>query len=125
MPTPHITLNAVTIDCSDAGRLADFYADLTGGEVIHRDDEGGCVQVSIAGGTVNFQRVNIYAPPQWPGQEHPQQLHLDFHVDDVGAAVTHAESLGAMQAIEQPDADRYTIMTDPDGHPFCLKPSQS
>lgn len=123
MATPDMTLNAVTIDCSDAGRLADFYAALTGGEVTYRDDESGHAQTSVHGATLNFQRVHSYTPPQWPGQEHPQQFHLDFQVDDVAAAVEHATGLGAMQAIEQPGAEHYTVMTDLDGHPFCLAAS--
>ncbi len=124
MSTPHIELNAVTIDCSDAGRLADFYADLTGGEVTYRDDESGHAQASIPGGTLNFQRVHSFTPPQWPGQEHPQQFHLDFQVDDVESAISRAKELGAIPAIEQPGAEHYTVMTDPDGHPFCFAPSK-
>lgn len=125
MATPHIELNAVTIDCSDAGRLADFYADLTGGEVTHRDDESGHAQASVKGGTLNFQRVHSFTPPQWPGQEHPQQFHLDFQVDNVSSAVARAEKLGAFQAIEQPAVEHYTVMIDLDGHPFCFSPSNS
>jgi len=123
MATPHIKLAAVTIDCSDAGRLADFYADLTGGEVTHRDDESGHAQASVPGGTLNFQRVHSFTPSQWPGQEHPQQFHLDFSVDDLDSFVERAEGLGAIKAIEQPGPEYYTVMTDPDGHPFCLSPS--
>ncbi|MGO1383762.1 MAG: VOC family protein [Arachnia sp.] len=121
----HIELNAVTIDCSDAGRLADFYADLTDGEVTYRDDESGHAQATIAGGVLNFQRVHSFTAPQWPGQEHAQQFHLDFSVGDLDAAVQRARDLGAMQAVEQPSAEHYIVMTDPDGHPFCLSPSQS
>lgn len=124
MATPHISLTAVTIDCSDAGRLADFYAELTGGEVTYRDDENGHAQTSVSGGTLNFQAVNSFKPPQWPGQEHPQQFHLDFSVDDVDSDVQRATDLGAFRAIEQPAPEQYTIMIDPDGHPFCLSPSR-
>ena len=124
MAKPHIKLNAVTIDCSDAGRLADFYANLTGGEVTYRDDDNGHAQTTVPGGVLNFQRVNSFTAPQWPGQEHPQQFHLDFSVDDVGSFVERASGLGAFQAIDQPDAEHYTVMIDLDGHPFCLSPSQ-
>ncbi len=125
MATPHIELKAVTIDCSDAARLAEFYAEFTGGRVTPLDDDNEFVRVSMAGGDVRFQSVNSYTPPQWPGQEHPQQAHLDFGVDDVEAAVKRAEKLGAIPAIEQPDAEHYMVMTDPEGHPFCLKPSSA
>lgn len=125
METPRMTLNAVTIDCSDAGRLAEFYANLSGGDVTHRDDESGHAQTTLSGGTLNFQRVHSFASPQWPGQAHPQQFHLDFQVDDVSSAVAYAKELGGAEAVEQPAAEHYTVMTDPDGHPFCLSPSTS
>lgn len=118
-------LTAVTIDCSDAERLADFYAKLTGGEVTYRDAESGHAQTTVGSGTLNFQQVHSYTPPQWPGQAHPQQFHLDFRVDDLESAVTHAESLGASQALEQPASDQYRVMMDLDGHPFCLAPSSA
>lgn len=114
-------LIAITIDCSDADRLANFYTKLAGGEVTYSDAEYGYAQATVAGTTVNFQRVHSYTPPQWPGQEHAQQFHLDFRVDDLETAIAHAIGLGATKGLEQP-SDGYAVMTDPDGHPFCLCP---
>ena len=45
--------------------------------------------------------------------------HLDFAVDDLPAAVARAVSLGARVADEQFTQD-WTVMLDPEGHPFCL-----
>ncbi len=47
------------------------------------------------------------------------QLHLDFQVEDLPAAVARAEALGARQADHQPQDD-VRVLLDPDGHPFCL-----
>lgn len=116
-------LAAVTIDCSDAGRLADFYAHLTGGKVTYRDDESGHAQTTVGNATINFQQVHAYTPPQWPGQEHPQQFHLDFRVDNLDEAAAHAVAGGATESVEQPAPGHYTVLMDPDGHPFCLTPS--
>ena len=116
-------LTAVTIDCSDAEKLADFYASLTGGEVSYRDADSGLAQVTLGSSVLNFQQVHSYSPPQWPGQGHPQQFHLDFGVADFEAAIARAIDLGANEALEQPSADHYRVMTDLDGHPFCLAPS--
>lgn len=115
-------LVAVTIDCSNAENLADFYAKLTGGEVTFSDADMGYAQTTFAGATLNFQQVHSYTPPQWPGQGHAQQFHLDLRVQDLAAAVDHATQLGATEALEQPNADDYRVMIDPDGHPFCLCP---
>lgn len=115
-------LAAVTIDCSDAEALANFYAKLTGGDVTYSDAEQGYAQTQFGGATLNFQQVHSYTQPQWPGQEHAQQFHLDLRVDDLEAGVSHALTLGATQAMEQPSAEHYRVMIDPDGHPFCLCP---
>ena len=123
MTNAHVTeLIAFTIDCSDATRLARFYAGLTGGEVTGDYPEYGVAQTTTLGVTLNFQGVKDYAPPAWPGQEHPQQYHLDFRVPDLEKATEHAIGLGAAQAGEQPNEKLWRVMIDPDGHPFCLCP---
>ena len=125
--SPVTELLAVCIDSSDAAALARFYADLTGGEVTGDYPEYGYASASVFGSTLNFQTVADYARPQWPGQEHPQQFHLDFRVPELEAATEHAVSLGATVAETQPAAEvgmNWRVMLDPDGHPFCLCPPQ-
>ena len=70
---------------------------------------------------LTFQRDPDYVPPVWPGKPGDQQTmeHLDFAVDDLPAAVARAVSLGARVADEQFTQD-WTVMLDPEGHPFCL-----
>ena len=50
----------------------------------------------------------------------PKQIHLDLAVDDLDAAETEAVRLGARLADEQPAPDRWRVLLDPAGHPFCL-----
>ncbi|MGP4031270.1 VOC family protein [Pseudarthrobacter sp. 1C304] len=38
------------------------------------------------GDSINFQKVESFTPPQWPGQEMPQQMHLDLVVDELDEA---------------------------------------
>ncbi len=121
---PVTALIAFTIDSSDAARLANFYADLTGGTVTGVYPEYGYAQMEYGDATFNFQTVADYSRPQWPGQQHPQQYHLDFRVSDLQAAVDHATSLGATVAPEQPGGAAWQVLIDPDGHPFCLCPPQ-
>ncbi|MGI5189950.1 VOC family protein [Promicromonospora sp. CA-289599] len=70
-----------------------------------------------------FQRVEGYRPPQWPGQESPQQVHLDFDVDDIEADERRVLELGAT-LLERADQVRqeanWRVYADPAGHPFCL-----
>jgi predicted enzyme related to lactoylglutathione lyase len=122
--SPITELLAFTIDTPDAGALARFYADLTGSAVTGDYPEYGYASASVLGSAINFQTVADYSRPEWPGQTHPQQFHLDFRVTDLDAATEHAVTLGAAVAPEQPEGATWRVMIDPDGHPFCLCPPQ-
>ena len=61
-----------------------------------------------------------FQAPEWPGQSIPQQIHLDFTVEDLDESETEALTLGATKASEQPDPNRWRVLLDPAGHPFCL-----
>lgn len=47
-------------------------------------------------------------------------MHLDLAAADLDAAQAHALNLGAVLAPEQPSPDRWRVLLDPAGHPFCL-----
>jgi hypothetical protein len=63
-----------------------------------------------------------YVRPIWPEQPGCQQkqMHFDFQVDDLRAAVKQAETIGAVKADSQYGGDDFVTMFDPEGHPFCL-----
>jgi len=107
----------VTIDARDHRALARFYLDLIGGEMRYDSEDWTVVKTSDAY-LLGFQPAPGYAPPRWPSQDAPQQLHLDIDVPDVPAAVARAEGLGATRVGGEGDA--LAVMTDPAGHPFCL-----
>lgn len=50
----------------------------------------------------------------------PQQLHLDFAVDDLDEAEARLLKLGAAKPDFQPGGGQWRVLTDPAGHPFCL-----
>ena len=66
-----------------------------------------------------FQRVEPYVAPRWPDGQHPQQLHLDIAVDDIGPAIDAVQALGAVRRPGAPETG-YRVFEDPAGHPFCL-----
>lgn len=103
--------------CPNPAELATFYAALTGGEVtfVHETE---WATMRCAGAKLEFMGVEDYRPPRWP--EDSSLLHVDFHVDDLDDAATHAESLGARRFEHQPNAAHCLVLTDPVGHPFCL-----
>ncbi|MEV6362385.1 VOC family protein [Nocardia asteroides] len=115
-------LRGVTLDCADPRTLADFYSALTGMRELFRTDEF----VGLTNGSgcdLGFQRVDGYRAPQWPGQDVPQQLHLDFRADDLDATEALALRLGAAEPDHQPGDGRWRVLLDPAGHPFCLTSS--
>ncbi len=83
---PSAELRGVTLDCDDPQSLARFYQELTGMTVGFSSDG----YVALTGGpgpALGFQRVDHYRAPHWPDQQIPQQLHLDFAVEDLDAAI--------------------------------------
>ncbi|ABD09700.1 glyoxalase [Frankia sp. CcI156] len=119
-----VTWAGLMLDCPDAKELATFYGTLTGWGVAGADDEGAWAYLTPPGTEImiGFQRVAGYQPPRWPDQDAPQQFHLDFRVAGLTAAIALAEGLGARQAEFQPGGDRWRVLLDPVGHPFCLCP---
>lgn len=113
---PTITLAGVNIDCPDMATMIRFMIGLTGME--YHAPEGELPKLLSEDGLLFlFQEVEEYQPPTWPTQERGQQLHLDIEVDDREAMVARAIELGAHQVDV---AERFTVMLDPAGHPFCL-----
>ena len=116
-----IGLSNLTIDCKEAVKLRDFYAELLGwqsGEV-----EGFPVLHSPYGMLLLFNKADFdVIAPVWPEEAGKQQkhMHFDFHVDDLAQAVLQAEKAGAKRAEAQYGGQRYVTMLDPEGHPFCL-----
>lgn len=114
------TLVATVLDSPRPLELARFYGALTGWTVFEDDDSWARVRPDDGPG-LSVQLEPEYVPPTWPGRSDApgMQLHLDFLVEDLPAAVARAEGLGARQAAWQPTED-VRVMLDPDGHPFCL-----
>ena len=112
----------LVIDCPDAGVLARFYAALLDWHVQEEADDDGSwydVKPAHAPGCLSFQQVSDYRAPVWPGQEHPQQMHLDVVVDDLDSGEAAVLALGATRHEHQPGTT-FRVFLDPAGHPFCL-----
>jgi predicted enzyme related to lactoylglutathione lyase len=115
-----ITLGNVMIDCAAGEGLCLFYHRLLGWK---REVLYGCHAVrSQSGVTFLFMGEEDYVPPVWPEEEGRQQkqMHFDFRVLDVAAAVARARALGAVAAKAQFGGEDFVTMLDPAGHPFCL-----
>jgi len=108
----------LVIDCPDATALATFYAALLDWQV-KSDDGWAEIRPADNSTCVCFQQVEDYRPPDWPGQQVPQQMHLDVMVEDLDRGETAVLELGATKAADQPGTT-FRVFLDPAGHPFCL-----
>lgn len=111
-------LAGVSLDSADPKQLADFYRQLLGLELYFESDH--FVALKGAGILVTTQRVEDHVPANWPSGPAPKQIHLELAVDDLDAAESAALALGATRAAEQPAPDRWRVLIDPAGHPFCI-----
>ena len=46
--------------------------------------------------------------------------HLDLGVDNLDTAQAAFPALGATEPASQPQPDRWRVLFDPAGHPFCI-----
>lgn len=120
-----IKIYAFTLDCKEPHELAKFYAALVNWEMLVIDEDWACVYVpgSSQGAypSILFQKNLNYMPPVWPEKPEAQQqmAHIDFAVNDLEKAVSHAIKCGATVADDQ-FSEHWRVMFDPAGHPFCL-----
>jgi hypothetical protein len=113
------TLWSVTLDCADPQALGQFWAQALDGTVAY--DSANFVGVQTPGGVwIGAYRIDDYRPPDWPEGTPAKQFHLDFTVEDLDAAEEAALALGAAKAAHQPEPDRWRVLLDPAGHPFCV-----
>ncbi len=134
---PIPTRGSVVLDTTDARELAEFYRRLLGYEYRPGDEPPSPGQPDTAGrdwlvlvdpagrARLAFQQVERLAPPTWPADGVPQQLHLDLSVptsDELGAQHERALSLGArllQDRFDDPVEPLY-VYADRAGHPFCI-----
>ena len=109
-------LKAVVIDAPDIARLSEFYATAAGWTQVYADDEW-ITMTTDDGWRIGLQHAPDHIPPQWPGQSHPQQAHLDLRVPDLEAGTARALAAGATVLTKN---ETWHTLADPAGHPFDL-----
>lgn len=113
------TLWSVTLDCDDPETLGAFWAAMLDGEVGFSNEN--FVGVTLPNGVwIGAYKVPDYQPATWPDGDTGKQFHLDISVVDLDEAVDAAVALGATTAGHQPEPDRWRVLLDPAGHPFCV-----
>jgi catechol 2,3-dioxygenase-like lactoylglutathione lyase family enzyme len=109
-------LELAAFDAADIEKVASFYAELGGWEIVRQEPDWITVRIGD-GQEIAFQEAPNHIAPRWPGQELPQQFHLDLLVDGHEAAAERAIALGATRLGSGPT---WITLADPAGHPFDL-----
>lgn len=109
-------LELVALDAPDIDKLAEFYASLTGWEIVSREPTWITLRAGD-GQEVAFQHAPDHVRPEWPGQRLPQQFHLDLNIEGHEEAAQRAVELGATRLA---DGAHWITLADPAGHPFDL-----
>jgi hypothetical protein len=73
------------LDCPNPESLAQFHGALLDWKVEQGGDDWWSVRAEY-GDSLGFQKVDGFKTPEWPGQEVPQQMHLDVVVDNLDDA---------------------------------------
>ena len=111
----------ISIDCRNPDLTRDFYHSLTGWE--KRVMYGCPALIAENYLVILFMQCDFdYIPPVWPEESGKQQkqMHFNFQVSDLPAAVEEAIKLGATKPQSQYGGDHFVTLIDPEGHPFCL-----
>ncbi|MFD4785454.1 VOC family protein [Rhodococcus qingshengii] len=104
-------LFAVTVDCPQPRKLAEFYQKFLGGQLRSANPDF-VVLTREQDVRIDFQRVHNHVPDRWPSPDAPRRLHLDFSVDDLPEAEEQLHDLGAELASHQPGGQRFRVFLD-------------
>ena len=110
------TVDTLTFDCADAGRMVAFWSEALGYELEDEDEEGAYLaDPNGRGWSLYFQIV-----PE--AKSVKNRLHLDLRPpDSMAAAVERMTALGASELrLVEEGGSFWTVMQDPEGNEFCV-----
>jgi predicted enzyme related to lactoylglutathione lyase len=111
-------LAVLDLECPDPRALAEFYHQVLGWDIVLSRDE--YVEISDGSTRILFTCVDGYQGSGWPTSAAPKRYHLCLQANDMADAAKRCLELGASKPEFQPGGGRWTVLTDPAGHPFCL-----
>ncbi len=116
-------LNMVNLDAEDPRQLTEFYAKLLGWKIVMNHDAYGMIS-NDQGMSIGFGKIDKYTTTEWPDKNGLKRYHIDVDVTDMEKAKEELIKLGATVAPSQPNPDAWTVMLDPQGHPFDIVPKK-
>ncbi|WP_135452487.1 VOC family protein [Mycobacterium sp. DL99] len=110
-----LSVEMITVDCTDPDALARWWAQAVGGEVNVFAPGEFVVLVRPDGPRLGFQKV----PDPTPGKN---RIHLDFTAPDAEAEVARLVGLGATETGRHSFGPEFNwvVLADPEGNAFCI-----
>jgi len=114
-----LSVEMVTFDCTDPGRLADWWSTALGGQIVPVVPGEFVIVAHQHGPRLGFQRVDDPTPGK-------ARIHLDFSTADVEAEVGRLVELGATETGRHSFGEfGWVVLEDPDGNVFCVAPEMA
>ncbi len=116
------TRSVIVFDAADLDTESAFWASVFNGFVL-KDSEWHTVIDESGEWRLGIQLNPTHVKPEWPNGVQQQQIHLDFHVENLNEAHQFVMGLGATLLQECKDLDSaegFQVYADPAGHPFCI-----
>src|SRR5919109_5145482 len=112
-----VRIDTVTFDCTDPMRLAAFWADALGFELVPGSDPEGSAVRDPSGGT-----GKLYFQPVPEAKAVKNRVHIDLRPSgSMAAEVARLQGLGAtIQARVDEGGSFWTVMQDPEGNELCV-----
>ncbi|QOR70624.1 VOC family protein [Ruania alkalisoli] len=108
-----LTMAMVTVDSTDPGPLAAWWAEQLGGSIVEEND-GWFYVVESPKLLMAFQKVDDPTPGK-------NRVHLDLLAPDLDAEVERLKKAGAEPVDEHAMGDfRWVILADPQQNVFCV-----
>jgi predicted enzyme related to lactoylglutathione lyase len=110
---------AVTVDCNEPRRVADFWCAVFECEVLEvGPDRAGWLRIQPLGSNGQFMNFQPVDEPRIG----KVRIHVDVLVEDLDVGVARVAALGASDTgrREELPRGRIAVMNDPEGNEFCL-----
>jgi len=114
-----LSMEMITVDCTDPQRLAQWWAQAVEGDVINLPGSEFVMVAREGWPALGFQRVDAPTPGK-------NRVHMDLMTDDLNAEVDRLKGLGATETgrHSMPGGLRWVVLADPDGNAFCVAAPQ-
>lgn len=115
----HLDTLELTIDALDVGKVADFWAAALGYAVLYHRPPYVVLGPTGGGG------LRLVVQHVGRRDEGKSPVHLDLRVHAPAREVERLAALGArVERVVEEAGKRWTVMTDPEGTPFCVCPAR-